>query len=163
MNNQEISIYTDGSCKGNGKDTMNPGGWSFVFKTSETSIPKSFSGHDVSTTNNRMELTAIIEACEYYEKNLRKDFPKLAIYTDSAYCYNCYIQKWYEKWLVNDWTNSKKEKVKNKDLWVVLIPYFTQDHITFHKVKGHSTSALNSIADRMAQVEAKNAGGKENG
>ena len=88
---------------------------------------------------------------------------KVIVYSDSAYCVNCYVQKWYRRWMINGWKTSKKEPVANKELWKRLIPFFEKDNFTFFKVKGHSGNKekhgyWNDIVDKMA-VDAKYAAG----
>ena len=82
-------------------------------------------------------------------------FDEVNIYSDSAYLINCVNQKWYNGWLMNNWFNSKKEPVANKDLWLDLIPFFGDIRIHWNKVKGHSTDYYNNIVDDMAQSIAK--------
>ena len=154
-----IEIYTDGSCKGNGKNDA-CGGWGFVaiINKDEKEPYQVYSG-EKNTTNNRMEMTAVIEACKSYE-NFLLTFNKddyCIIYTDSAYIHNCISQGWWKKWVINGWVNSKKEPVKNKDLWEKLIPYFKNKNFSFKKIKGHAGHKYNEIADRLANEGAKSA------
>ena len=126
----------------NNYDSIN-GGWGYiiVIKKNYTQTEIKYSLQVENTTNNRMELTAIIEALNkvnYLLKDKFSDCKKINIYTDSAYIQNCYSQQWYIKWLKNGWVNSKKEAVKNKDLWTQLIPYFENERFSFLKVKGHN-------------------------
>ena len=107
------------------------------------------------TTNNQMELLAAINGLLYLHsiRDISKQ-DKVTVYTDSAYLANCVKQKWYSKWLVNGWVNSKKEPVANKNLWKSLIPFFEAGNIEFVKVKGHAGNKYNEIVDKMA-VSAK--------
>ena len=94
-------------------------------------------------------MLAIIEGCQYVEKN----YPLITsvnIYSDSAYCINCYQQKWYKKWIQNGWVNSKKQSVKNRELWELLIPFFEDNRFNFIKVKGHVGDKYNEMVDEMA-------------
>lgn len=84
----------------------------------------------------------------------------MIVYSDSAYIINCYKQKWYNKWQINDWKNSKKEPVANKELWEQLIPYFDNVMFSFEKVPGHAGHVYNEMVDQMA-VQAKK--GDKNG
>lgn len=155
----EINIYTDGSTKGNGTENA-IGGWSYIIiiKKEVIQIELKQSCQVYDTTNNRMELIAIIEAINRLnwvldnDKEIKVD--KINIYTDSAYIQNCYSQQWYTKWENNGWINSKKEPVKNKDLWLQLIPYFKNNDFCFLKVKGHNGDTYNEIADYLAQDAA---------
>lgn len=152
-----IEIYTDGSCKGNGKNNAY-GGWGFIaIINGDEKEPCQIYGGEKNTTNNRMEMTAIIEACKSYE-TLLSTFNKddyCIIYMDSAYIHNCVSQGWWKKWSINGWINSKKEPVKNKDLWEKLIPYFENKNFSFEKVKGHAGHKYNEIADKLANSGAK--------
>ena len=153
-----IDVYTDGSTKGNGTENA-VGGWGYIIIIKKDYIQTEikFSFQVENTTNNRMELTAIIEALNevnYLLKDKLSDCKKINIYTDSAYIQNCYSQRWYIKWLKNGWVNSKKEAVKNKDLWTRLIPYFENERFSFLKVKGHNGDYYNEIADQLAQDAA---------
>lgn len=149
-------IYTDGAVSGNGKAGA-PGGWAFVIlKNGEQVIADS--GGEVGTTNQRMELIAAINACRALEKV--DGFGLAAIYSDSAYLVNCVNQNWWRAWKRNNWLNSKKEPVANRELWEQLIPYFENSlKYKFIKVKGHNgvdtpESYWNDIVDKMA-VNAK--------
>jgi ribonuclease HI len=79
---------------------------------------------------------------------------EIVVYSDSAYVINCYKQKWYKKWQVNGWINSKKQPVANKELWEQLIPYFENPFFSFEKVAGHADNKYNNLVDEMA-VKAK--------
>ena len=137
-----IKIYTDGSCIGNpGK-----GGWAaIIFKSNEKKILK---GSKDKTTNNQMELTATIKALEYIST---KD--KIQIYTDSKYVKQG-ITEWITKWKINGWKNSKKEEVKNKDLWLELDKLTSKNSIEWVWVKAHSDNDLNNEVDLLARKEA---------
>lgn len=144
-------IYTDGSCLGNGKDTAH-GGWAYLIVDDTERIYAKDSSYEKDTTNNRMEMTAIIKGIKEAKEI---GFLTFEVCTDSAYVHNCITQKWYEGWIKNDWINSTKKPVKNKDLWEQLIPYFKDENITFSKVKGHSTNKYNNEVDKMAVFAAK--------
>jgi ribonuclease HI len=143
-----IYIYTDGACSGN----PGPGGSAFIVVKDDKRIfnwVDSFS----EATNNICELWAIINACKWAEENY--PLSKVVIRTDSAYCHNCYVQKWFRNWQKNGWKNSKKEPVANKKLWQQLIPFFEDERFSFEKVKGHTGSKdWNDEVDKLA-VEAR--------
>lgn len=140
-----MRIYTDGATSRNGA-TDASGGWSFVVIDDNTNIIHSEYGHISNATNNICELTAILKACNWAHNQ-----PNLTtIYSDSAYCINCYKQKWYKKWLINGWRTSKKESVANQALWEALIPFFENSNFNFEKVKGHSNDKWNNLADELA-------------
>lgn len=148
--------YTDGATSNNGYDGAQ-GGWAFIIVYGN-SIIYECSGHIENTTNNICELTAIIEACKE-----ARHIDKISgistfhvIYSDSAYCINCYKQKWYKKWQRNGWLNSKKQPVANRELWEQLIPFFENPHFEFRKVEGHSTNEYNNYVDKLAVAAKEN-------
>ncbi len=140
MNNTKkyVTIYTDGACSGN----PGPGGWGvyMIFRHHE----KKFFGSHADTTNNRMELTAAIEALRALKEPCDVD-----LYTDSQYVKNG-ITDWITSWRKNNWIKSDKALVKNSDLWQTLDQVLEQHNVTWHWVKGHSSNVGNQIADRLA-------------
>lgn len=145
----KLDIYTDGATSGNGQ--LNAvGGWGYIVIQDNTIIHKK-NGQLTTATNNICELTAILEACEYaLSITSKENFNQITIYSDSAYCINCYLQKWYIKWQNNGWVNSKKQPVANKELWIKLIPFFENLNFTFKKIKGHAGDVWNEEADQLA-------------
>lgn len=135
-----VKVYTDGACSGN----PGPGGWAWVTTSGQFS-----NGGERETTNQRMELKAVLEAVS----NLSG---QLDIYSDSTYVVNCFVDKWYEGWIKRGWKNSQKKPVANRDLWEPLVAAFLdrQDEISFSWVQGHSGDTMNDEADRLA-VEAR--------
>ena len=155
-------IYTDGSCKKNGTEGA-IGGWAFIIRqyNDDGECIKSWATADWcnDTTNNRMELTAVlraIEACENIRDSQGFEDDSICIYSDSAYIINCYTQGWYRKWEKNGWINSKKKPVENRDLWENLIPWFKLKNYHFKKIKGHAGEESNELVDSMAQSAAAN-------
>ena len=152
-----FKIFTDGSCKNNGRDDA-VGGWAYVILDENDNIIKEDSAAQYNTTNNRMEMTAVIESVlellSYLNEVEYKDH-KVEIYTDSAYIHSCIKDKWYKSWIRNGWKSSTKQSVKNKDLWEVLIRFFEDEQFSFYKVKGHSTSQWNNYVDELAQSAAQ--------
>lgn len=143
-----IYIYTDGACSGN----PGPGGSAFIVVENEEKIYE-WKMPIPEATNNICELIAIIEGCMWAKEIYPLE--KITIRTDSAYCHNCYTQKWYKNWQKNGWKNSKKEPVANKILWLQLIPFFENTNFIFEKVKGHTGSKdWNDEVDKLA-VEAR--------
>lgn len=141
----KVTIYTDGACSGN----PGPGGWGAILMAS--SNQKEISGGKKDTTNNIMELTAVIESLKLLKRPCEVD-----LYSDSAYVVNAFLQNWISGWLKNNWINSSKEEVKNKELWQELVS-LTQTHkVTFHKVKGHSDNKYNNRCDELARNAIKN-------
>ena len=144
-----LEIYTDGATSNNGFQGA-VGGWAYLMVKDDTYIGHGKGYIKDNPTNNKCELTAIIEACKRVQ-DLDED---IIIISDSAYCINCYKQKWYKNWQNNGWLNSKKQPVANQELWEELIPFFENSKFNFEKVKGHSTNKHNNLVDKMA-VEAK--------
>jgi ribonuclease HI len=141
---KKIIIYTDGACSNN-QSTENTGGYGAILLYG--SHEKEIFGGEKNTTNNIMELKAVIEALKLVKN---KSIP-IEIYTDSAYIANCVHQKWYVNWQKNGWKNSKKEAVKNKELWIALLELIEEfKDISVIKVKGHSGVELNERADALA-------------
>ena len=135
-----VTIYTDGACSGN----PGPGGWAAVLIAGEHK--KEISGGSKETTNNIMELTAIIEALKALKTECDVD-----LYSDSAYCVNAFTQGWVYNWMKNGWKTSNKEAVKNQELWQELYNLTKKHNVTFNKVKGHSDVELNNRCDELAR------------
>jgi len=126
-----VNIHTDGGCSGNQHDT-NVGGWGAVLEYNGNR--KELFGGELNTTNNRMELMALIKGLEALKS---KDLA-VQVFSDSAYVINCFQQGWYHKWRINNWRNSKKEPVENKELWERLLASVESiSNISFYSVKGH--------------------------
>jgi len=130
QNNQTINIYTDGACSGNQFDN-NAGGWGAILEYG--GYIKEIRGGEINTTNNRMEMTALIEGLSALTK---KNYD-LRIFSDSSYLIDCFRKRWYEKWLVNGWMTSGKKPVDNKDLWERLLSFLPEYEFRFYLVKGH--------------------------
>ena len=139
-----LKIYTDGACSGNpGK-----GGWAAIILDNDSN-QSSISGSEKNTTNNRMELMAPIMALKKIKKR-----SEITIFTDSIYVKNG-ITEWIKKWKLNNWKNSSKKPVKNKDLWIKLDNSFQKHKITWKWVKAHSDNKLNNLVDELAVLETK--------
>ena len=154
MNKRMFKVYTDGACKKNGKAGAK-GGWAYGIYDEKDVLMLAHSGHEENTTNQRMEITAILEACKMVQL-LNKDKAIFAcdIHSDSAYCIRCYAEKWYDRWESNGWKTASREKVKNQDLWEELIPFFRDSRFHFIKVKGHADCEQNNFVDELAQNAA---------
>ena len=135
-----IILYTDGACSGN----PGHGGWGAVLIFN--GIEKELSGANPNTTNNVMEITAVIEGLKALKRPCNVD-----IYSDSAYVVNCFEKNWINNWIKNNWVNSKKEPVKNKELWLELYDLTKIHKVTFNKVKGHSNVKYNNRCDELAR------------
>ena len=135
----EVTIYTDGACSGN----PGPGGWAAILMAG--GAKKEMSGGERDTTNNRMELMAVIEGLKALKRPCKVD-----IYSDSAYVVNAFEQNWIGKWVKNGWKNSAKAEVANSDLWKELINLTAMHNVTFHKVKGHADNEFNNRCDELA-------------
>lgn len=137
---EEVTIYTDGACSGN----PGPGGWGSILMCKGNK--KEISGASKNTTNNIMEITAVIEALK-----LLKFECDVKVYSDSAYVVNAFNQKWIYGWIKKGWVNSSKEPVKNKELWQELYGLTKQHKVEFIKVKGHSDNEFNNRCDELAR------------
>ncbi len=136
----KVEIFTDGACKGN----PGPGGWGAILRYGTTE--KEIYGASKNTTNNIMELTAVIESL----KNLKKPC-ELIITTDSKYVKNG-ITEWIHNWKKNGWRTAAKKEVKNKELWIELDSLIQIHSISWYWVKGHSGHPENERADLLANV-----------
>lgn len=139
---KKVTIYTDGACSGN----PGPGGWGAILM--HNGEKREISGGNEQTTNNIMEITAVIKALEELKYSCVVD-----VYSDSAYVVNAFEQKWIEKWLKNNWKTSDKKDVKNKELWQRLIELTNIHEVTFIKVKGHADNEYNNRCDELARGE----------
>ena len=138
-----IDVYTDGSCLGNPGN----GGWAFLVKKND--IISSRSGFVLNTTNNQMELTAAIKAIEFLDTN-----DVINLLTDSNYVKNG-ITSWIKNWKINNWKNSSKRPVKNKDLWERLDELNSIKSVNWQWVKAHSTNNYNNQVDLLARQSAE--------
>lgn len=141
---KHVDIYTDGACSGN----PGPGGWGaiLIYK----GIEKEISGNYPSTTNNRMELFAIITALMQL-----KEPCDVTVYSDSAYSLDPFLKGWFEKWRTAKWKTLSGEPVKNVDLWKALLIQLNKHKVSFVKVKGHSDNEYNNRCDALAREEIK--------
>lgn len=144
-----IEIYTDGGCHGN----PGPGAWAFIISFEDTQVVES--GFEQLTTNNRMELTAVIRALEHVRAKGHCRKHDIAVYTDSQYVQRG-ISQWIAKWEQNGWKTAAKKPVKNKDLWVRLQAVNTECGPRWNWVKGHSGVVYNERCDELIQKTIKN-------
>ena len=141
-----VTIYTDGACSGN----PGPGGWGAILMYREQK--KELSGYEPDTTNNRMELRAVIEAVRALKASC-----EISIHTDSAYVCNAFHQNWLNNWQANGWKTSSKRDVENQDLWRELLNVLAIHQHQFVKVKGHSDNPYNNRCDELARLAIKQA------
>lgn len=128
---KKIYLYTDGACSGNQYD-QNIGGYGAILQYGQHK--KEIYGGQVNTTNNKMELLAVIEAL----KLIKEKQVSIEIYSDSSYVVECFNKKWYVNWEKNGWKNSKKAPVENQELWQTLLALYRKfDEVHFYRVKGH--------------------------
>ena len=137
---EKVIIYTDGACSGN----PGPGGWGAILMYKGTK--KEISGAMKNTTNNIMEITAVLEAlkCLKVESDVQ-------VYSDSAYVVNAFKQGWIYNWIKKGWKTAGGESVKNKELWQELYALTKKHTVEFIKVKGHSDNEFNNRCDEMAR------------
>ncbi|MCH5300996.1 MAG: ribonuclease HI [Ruminococcus sp.] len=141
---KEVQIFTDGACKGN----PGPGGWGAVLRYKETD--KEISGGEAVTTNNKMELTAVIKALE-----MLKEPCKVSLYSDSQYVCNALKLGWAKKWQQNNWMRNKKEPALNPELWEKLLQLCDIHQVDVNWVKGHAGHPENERCDRLAVAQAE--------
>lgn len=141
---KRVDLYTDGACSGN------PGKGGYGGILIYNGVEKEYSGYAPETTNNRMEITAVIEGLK-----LLKEPVELDIYSDSAYVVNAFELGWVESWSNNGWRTAGKKPVQNLELWLQLLDLLSRHKVTWHKVKGHADNAYNNRCDGLAtgQIE----------
>ena len=138
-----VELWTDGACRGN----PGPGGWAAILLAPAGEV-RELSGAEEGSTNNRMEMRAIISGLQALKRRC-----EVHIHTDSSYVLNAFQENWIAGWQKRGWKTSARKPVANKDLWLELIEQEARHQITWVKVKGHSGVALNERADVLA-VEA---------
>ncbi len=143
---KHVEIYTDGACQGN----PGPGGWGAILRYQ--GVEKEISGGDPATTNNRMELSAVIEALK-----LLKEPCEVTLYSDSQYVCNAISKGWAKKWKQNGWKRSGKEPALNPELWDELLTLLEKHKVDVSWVKGHAGHPENERCDRLAVAAAEQA------
>ncbi len=139
---KNIIIYTDGACSYN----PGPGGWGAILMYKDTK--KEISGYNPETTNNQMELTAVIESLL-----MLKEPCKVQLYSDSAYVINAFVQDWVGNWQRNGFKNARKKPIENIELWQRLINLSNYHQVEWNKVKGHADNPFNNRCDELARME----------
>ncbi len=141
-----IAVYTDGACSGN----PGPGGWGAIII--DENNEKEFSGFEPNTTNNRMELTAVIQGLSA----LKEQQASVTVYTDSQYIVNAINLHWLDNWQIKGWMNASKKPVANRDLWEMIIDLNKKYKPTYVWVKGHSSNEYNNRCDALAVQAIQN-------
>lgn len=141
---KKVEIYTDGACSKN----PGPGGWAFIIKYAGKKLEKSGASHN--TTNNKMELLAVIKAL-----NQLKEPCYVELYTDSRYIVDSITKKWVFRWQQNNWMKNKKEKALNINLWEQLLDLIKIHNVNFNWIKGHKNQPENERCDELAVMEYK--------
>lgn len=144
-----LEMYTDGACSGN----PGPGGWAWVLVLDDDVLAQN-SGFEKNTTNNRMELLAVIYGLEHCKQNPQKE-KTLHVFTDSSYVQQG-ISTWIHNWKKNGWKTANKKPVKNQDLWQRLDNLQENFSIEWHWVKGHANNKFNNLCDKLAVNAYKN-------
>jgi len=139
-----IHLYTDGGCRGNGKEGENLGAIGGVLIYPEKNVTKEYKRAYENTTNNQMELLAVIEGLK-----LLKEPCEVHIFSDSAYVVNAYLQNWIGGWKAKNWSRGKAGDLKNREIWIELDQLVNRHKVTFHKVKGHADNPYNNQADLL--------------
>ncbi len=139
-----VTIYTDGACSGN----PGPGGWGAILEWN--GVEKELSGGENPTTNNRMELLAVISALEKLNQSCIVE-----LYSDSKYVIDALTKGWLTSWIKNGWRKVDKKPVLNVDLWQRLLPLLEKHEMHYHWVKGHAENEKNNRCDQMAVAESK--------
>ena len=140
---KEVELFSDGACSGN----PGPGGWGSILRFK--GIEKELSGGEKETTNNRMELLAVINGLESL-----KEPCKVKITTDSKYVCDAFLKNWLSSWQQNGWKTAGKKPVKNKELWEKLLELSQKHELTWFWIKGHAGHPENERCDKLA-VEAR--------
>ena len=135
-----VELYTDGACSGN----PGPGGWAYILRHADSGSEKEASGGDPSTTNNRMELMAVIEGLKALDRPCRVD-----LYSDSQYVVHG-RREWMDEWTKKGWKRGRNEPVKNVDLWKTLDELRQIHQINYHWIRGHNEHPENERCDRLA-------------
>ncbi|MCL2000222.1 MAG: ribonuclease HI [Planctomycetes bacterium] len=137
----EVFIYTDGACSGN----PGPGGWGAVLKYPAASRELRLAGAEIATTNNRMELTAVIQGLLALKRPAR-----VVVTTDSRYVVDALKAGWLENWQRNGWRTADRKPVKNEDLWRELLQAMRQHQVAWRWIRGHAGHPENELADELA-------------
>ena len=147
---KQVQIYTDGACSGN----PGPGGWGAILRYGGRE--KEISGGEAMTTNNRMELTAVIAALEALKESCAVE-----LWSDSKYVIDALEQGWAVKWRQNGWKKPDKKPALNPDLWERLLTLVSEHELSYHWVKGHAENEFNNRCDALAVAARERIAGEE--
>jgi ribonuclease HI len=139
-----VTIYTDGACSGN----PGPGGWAAILE--HGGREKEIAGGEAATTNNRMEMQAVIEALKILREPCH-----VRLHSDSALVVNAFTQGWIERWIANGWKRADKKPVENKALWEEMIRVMAPHKVEWIKVKAHHDDEINNRVDALAVAESR--------
>ncbi|MGL4607969.1 MAG: ribonuclease H family protein [Eubacteriaceae bacterium] len=139
-----VNLYTDGGCRGNDSQKENIGAIGGILIFPAKNIEKQYKRAFKNTTNNKMELLAVIEGLKFLKESC-----EVHIYSDSAYVVNAYLQHWVDGWKAKNWSRGKAGELKNRELWIELDELVNTHKVTFHKVKGHGNNPYNNQADLL--------------
>lgn len=142
---KKVIIYTDGACSGN----PGVGGWGAILMYNGAA--KKISGYDKNTTNNRMEMFAVIQALRCLNQSCQ-----VVIHSDSQYVVDAFNKGWINSWQQNNWKTAGKSEVKNVDLWKALLYEINKHKVEFVKVAGHAGDVYNEMCDELATTEVAN-------
>ncbi|GJQ29908.1 MAG: ribonuclease H [Phycisphaerae bacterium] len=140
-----VELYTDGACSGN----PGPGGWAYILRHPASAAEKEASGGERETTNNRMELMAVIQGLRALTRPSRVE-----LYSDSQYVLNG-LKEWLAAWKKRGWKTADKKPVKNQDLWEVLDALTSRHEVRFHWIRGHNEHPENERCDELAVAAAR--------
>lgn len=141
---RDVSLYTDGACSGN----PGPGGWAAILKFGQHI--REISGSMPHTTNNRMELFAVISGLGALKERCR-----VGVHSDSSYVIDAFNKGWIDNWQKNGWKTADKKPVENQDLWRLLLLTTKKHEVSFHKVPGHADHPENNRCDELAKMEVQ--------
>jgi ribonuclease HI len=149
----DLELWTDGACSGN----PGPGGWAAVLvaRHADGAIAKQLelAGGEPATTNNRMELQAVIEGLGALQSR-----SAVTVHTDSSYVMDAITRRWYDGWKARGWKTAAKQPVKNRELWETLLALLERHDVTWKKVKGHAGVGLNERCDELAVAACRAVG-----
>jgi ribonuclease HI len=146
----KVSVFTDGGCKPN----PGPGGWAAILRCSAPPMEKELSGYEPDSTNNRMELTAVMRALQALKRPC-----EVTVVTDSEYLAKAFCEGWLDNWKRNGWKTATRAPVKNRDLWLALDELIARHHVHWEWTRGHAGHPENERCDQLATEAREGRGG----